>query len=323
MGSRIGCHVALVEPVDRVVCLGYPLQSGSTGALRDEVLVALQTPILFVQGTRDPLCALDRLAEVRARMAAPNALHVVEGGNHSLEASAKQRRAAGQSQDDVDRAILEVIRRFVEEPPARRQDYRIVTELGGGGMGTVYFAEHTVIGRRAAIKVLNRDVSANEDIVARFFTEAKAVNSIRHPNIVDITDFGQAGRSTSSSWRCWRGRRWARAWSARTLDERTTVRILGQVASAVGAVNEQGIVHRDLKPENIFLTNHPDYPDFVKVLDFGVVKLMGAPAGRRTRPSPGRRSGRRRTCRPSSAWATRASITAATSTRWASSPTRC
>jgi predicted alpha/beta-hydrolase family hydrolase len=121
MGARIGCHVALVEPVDRVVCLGYPLQSGSTGALRDEVLVALQTPILFVQGTRDPLCALDRLAEVRARMAAPNALHVVEGGNHSLEASAKQRRAAGQSQDDVDQAILEVIRRFVEEPPARRQ----------------------------------------------------------------------------------------------------------------------------------------------------------------------------------------------------------
>src|SRR3982751_5680027 len=73
------------------------------------------------------------------------------------------------------------------------RDYRVVTELGSGGMGTVYFAEHTLIGRRAAIKVLNPDVSQNEDIVARFFTEAKAVNSIRHPNIVDITDFGQTG----------------------------------------------------------------------------------------------------------------------------------
>ena len=119
MGGRIGCHVALEEPVDRVVCLGYPLQSGSTGALRDEVLVALKTPVLFVQGTRDPLCSLERLAEVRARMTAPNQLHVVDGGNHSLEASATQRRAAGQSQDDVDAAILDVIRRFVQDSPAR------------------------------------------------------------------------------------------------------------------------------------------------------------------------------------------------------------
>jgi predicted alpha/beta-hydrolase family hydrolase len=121
MGGRIGCHVALEEPVDRVVCLGYPLQSGSTGALRDEVLVALRTPVLFVQGTRDPLCSLDRLAEVRTRMTAPNLLHVVPGGNHSLEVSAAQRRAAGQSQDDVDAAVLDVIRRFVEEPPAGRK----------------------------------------------------------------------------------------------------------------------------------------------------------------------------------------------------------
>jgi len=159
------------------------------------------------------------------------------------------------------------------------RDYRIVTELGSGGMGTVYFAEHTVIGRRAAIKVLNGDVSKNEDIVARFFTEAKAVNSIRHPNIVDITDFGQTESIHYIIMEMLEGETLgARLEMQRPLDERTGVRILSQVASAVGAVNEQGIVHRDLKPENIFLTNHPDYPDFVKVLDFGVVKLMGAPA---------------------------------------------
>jgi putative nucleotidyltransferase with HDIG domain len=168
------------------------------------------------------------------------------------------------------------------------RDYRIVTELGSGGMGTVYFAEHTIIGRRAAIKVLNRDVSANEDIVARFFTEAKAVNSIRHPNIVDITDFGQAESMYFIIMEMLEGETLgARLESERFLDERTTVRILGQVASAVGAVNEHGIVHRDLKPENIFLTNHPDYPDFVKVLDFGVVKLMGAPAEAPHKTRPG------------------------------------
>ena len=167
------------------------------------------------------------------------------------------------------------------------RDYRIVTELGSGGMGTVYFSEHTLIGRRAAIKVLHSDVSKNDDIVARFFTEAKAVNSIRHPNIVDITDFGQADSIYYIIMEMLEGETLgARIEMQRSLDERTSVRILSQVASAVGAVNEQGIVHRDLKPENIFLTNHPDYPDFVKVLDFGVVKLMGAPAeaAHKTRP---------------------------------------
>src|SRR5947207_705663 len=72
MGGRVGCHVALEEPVAGVVCLGYPLQSGGTGAMRDEVLLALRTPILFVQGSRDVLCPLDKLAAVRARMTAPS-----------------------------------------------------------------------------------------------------------------------------------------------------------------------------------------------------------------------------------------------------------
>ena len=88
MGGRVGCHVALEETVAGVICLGYPLQSGATGAMRDEVLIALRTPILFVQGSRDSLCPLDKLAAVRARMTAPSTLLVVEGGNHSLEVSA-------------------------------------------------------------------------------------------------------------------------------------------------------------------------------------------------------------------------------------------
>ena len=70
MGGRVGCHVALEEPVDALVCLGYPLR-GASGALRDEVLVALRTPVLFVQGTRDPLCPLEALEAVRKRMIAP------------------------------------------------------------------------------------------------------------------------------------------------------------------------------------------------------------------------------------------------------------
>jgi uncharacterized protein len=112
MGGRIGCPVALEEQVAGLVCLGYPLKSASSGALRDEVLLALRAPILFVQGTRDPLCPLELLAEVRARMTAPSTLLVVDGGDHSLAVSAAARKARGETQADSDARVLEAIRDF-------------------------------------------------------------------------------------------------------------------------------------------------------------------------------------------------------------------
>jgi predicted alpha/beta-hydrolase family hydrolase len=116
MGGRIGCHVALEEKVDALVCLGYPLcGAGDRTRLRDEVLRALQTPILFVQGTRDSLCPLDPLERVRAEMKAPNVLHVVEGGDHSLLVSKSQLRTTGERQEDVDQRILDVIARFADQ----------------------------------------------------------------------------------------------------------------------------------------------------------------------------------------------------------------
>jgi predicted alpha/beta-hydrolase family hydrolase len=114
MGSRVGCHVAVTEKVDAVVCLGYPLcGAGDRAKLRDEVLRAVQTPILFVQGTRDSLCPLDILQVVRAEMKAPTVLHVAEGGDHSLLVSKRHLLAAGETQEDVDQRILQVIARFV------------------------------------------------------------------------------------------------------------------------------------------------------------------------------------------------------------------
>jgi len=114
MGSRVGCHVALEARVDALVCLGYPLR-GVRGELRSEVLLALRTPILFVEGSRDALCPLDALEEVRRRMRAPSALHVVEGGNHSLEVGVRALRAAGETQADVDARALEAIAAFLRE----------------------------------------------------------------------------------------------------------------------------------------------------------------------------------------------------------------
>ena len=118
MGGRIGCHVSLEEKVDALVCLGYPLCAmGDRTKLRDEVLRALNTPILFVQGTRDPLCPLDLLEQVRAEMKAPNFLHVVEGGDHSLRVPKRQLQGTSTTQEDIDHEIFKAIAGFVEQLP--------------------------------------------------------------------------------------------------------------------------------------------------------------------------------------------------------------
>ena len=116
MGGRVGCHVSLEEKVDGLICLGYPLCAMGDGSkLRDEVLRALTTPILFVQGTRDPLCPLDLLERVRAEMNAPNFLHTVEGGDHSLRVPKRQLQGIGKTQEDIDQQILKAIGKFVDQ----------------------------------------------------------------------------------------------------------------------------------------------------------------------------------------------------------------
>jgi len=114
MGGRIGCHVALEESVAGLVCLGYPLcGAGDPKRMRDKVLRDLRTPILFVQGTRDPLCPLDLLENIRKDMKAPNSLHIVEGGDHSLQVTKTQLKNAGKTQDEVDARVLTAIAQFV------------------------------------------------------------------------------------------------------------------------------------------------------------------------------------------------------------------
>ena len=109
MGGRIGCHLSLEEKVNALVCLGYPLCGGGDPTkLRDKVLRELSTPILFVQGTRDSLCPLDLLEQVRSEMSAPNELFVVQGGDHSLIVPKKL-----EPQEQVDARILETLRDFL------------------------------------------------------------------------------------------------------------------------------------------------------------------------------------------------------------------
>jgi len=113
MGGRVGCHLALTDEVAAVICFGYPLCGGGDPAkLRDQVVLALERPALFVQGTRDKLCPLDLLEDVRSRMQAPSHLHVVAGGDHSLLVSKTELKVRHATQEDVDRDIAAAIDAF-------------------------------------------------------------------------------------------------------------------------------------------------------------------------------------------------------------------
>ncbi len=113
MGARIGCHVSLEMSVDALVCFGYPLLSPSGKTVRDEVLYALDTPILFVQGTKDRLCPLPKLRAVMRKMKAPRELYVVRGGDHSLEVGKRALAAKGETQADVDDRIADAVAGFL------------------------------------------------------------------------------------------------------------------------------------------------------------------------------------------------------------------
>ncbi|MFL5305708.1 MAG: serine/threonine-protein kinase [Polyangia bacterium] len=156
--------------------------------------------------------------------------------------------------------------------------YRIVRKVGEGGMGAVYQAEHAVIGKRVALKVLFADLSRRPELVARFLQEAKSASRIGHENVIDISDFGQTGQGlVYIAMEFLEGQDLGRALrTERTLPWGRARGILMQIAKGLRAAHGQGIIHRDMKPENIFLVQREGRPDFVKVLDFGIAKVVSA-----------------------------------------------
>jgi serine/threonine-protein kinase len=171
------------------------------------------------------------------------------------------------------------------EPGAHLGAYTFVRPIGAGGMGVVYLARHRHIGRDAAIKVLLPELTKNDDIVARFLTEARATAAIRHPGIVEILDcdIDSTGRAYIVM-EYLRGESLANclARARRSLSALPTVVSIGsQVASALSAAHERGIVHRDLKPDNLFLATDGSArsPVVIKILDFGIAKLVSSNGG--------------------------------------------
>ena len=155
-------------------------------------------------------------------------------------------------------------------------NYVVRAKIGEGGMGIVYLAEHPRIGRRVAIKVLHPEHGQDPRAIARFFTEAKAAYEVRNEHIVEILDFGELPDGSPYFVMEWLdGRTLATVLSSEpSLPIERVLHITLGIAEALAAAHDGGIVHRDLKPGNIVLVERGDDPDFVKVVDFGVAKLL-------------------------------------------------
>jgi serine/threonine protein kinase len=153
--------------------------------------------------------------------------------------------------------------------------YLIQQLLGEGGMGSVYLAEHTHMKKRVAIKLLHPEMSDNAEVSARFEREAMAAAHIEHPNVAGATDFGKTEDGAFFLVLEYvEGINLRDTLAEGPLTAQRALRITRQIGLALERAHEAGIVHRDLKPENVMLVKKGDEPDFVKVLDFGIAKVL-------------------------------------------------
>jgi serine/threonine-protein kinase len=155
-------------------------------------------------------------------------------------------------------------------------EYRVLRKIGEGGMGAVYAAVQPVIGKRVAIKVIAQNIASNPDVVRRFVEEARSVNKIGHPNIVDIFSFGWLpDQRHYFAMEFLDGRSLSDRMKQGGLPAAECRRVMRQICEALEAAHRQGIVHRDLKPDNIWIAEPQHGESFAKLLDFGIAKLMG------------------------------------------------
>jgi serine/threonine-protein kinase len=154
--------------------------------------------------------------------------------------------------------------------------YRIIRRLGRGGMGAVYMGQHSMIGRHVAIKILHAELSADEEMVTRFYREAQAAAAIGHKSIIDVFDLGVTddgepylvmeyleGESLASVLK-----------RSGPIDLGLTCAVIEPALLALSAAHRKQIVHRDLKPDNIFIVRRPDEEPAVKLIDFGISKFI-------------------------------------------------
>jgi serine/threonine protein kinase len=161
--------------------------------------------------------------------------------------------------------------------------YRLVKLLGQGGMGTVFVAEHLVLGKKVAIKFLHTQYADSQEAIKRFYREAQAAAAVGHEGIVEVHDIGTSeDGSPFLVMEILHGESLFEIITRQgRIDVDAAIEIAVQASSALIAVHKQGIIHRDLKPENLFVCYKPDGSELVKILDFGVSKVTAAKAGAR------------------------------------------
>jgi len=159
-------------------------------------------------------------------------------------------------------------------PGTRLGPYEIIAPIGVGGMGEVYRARDTKLGRDVAVKVLPAELADNPEALSRLEREARAVAQLSHPNILAIHDFGRQGETAYAVMELLEGETLRSRLEHGALPARKAADLAVQIAEGLAAAHEKGIVHRDLKPENVFVTHEGR----VKLLDFGLAKRSGPPA---------------------------------------------
>jgi serine/threonine protein kinase len=198
------------------------------------------------------------------------------GDDESLRAEVEALlSSAEQEWELIERPVPEIGALFLPERPPELSvgekigHYKILSLLGAGGMGQVYLAEDSRLGRKIALKLLPREFTKNELRLRRFQHEARAASSLNHPNILTIHEIGLSGDRHFIATEFIEGETLRQRMNRSQLSLREALRIASQAAQALAAADAAGIVHRDIKPENIML--RPD--GYVKVLDFGLAKL--------------------------------------------------
>ncbi len=157
--------------------------------------------------------------------------------------------------------------------------FRLIQRLGSGGMSSVYLARHVLIDRLMAIKTLRRDLARDPVQRDRFLREARAVNRINHDNIVEITDFGETEDGLVYLVMEYVPGDPLLSYMAKgPFAPKRALDIAEQCGNALARAHQMGVIHRDLKPENILLVQRKSHPDFVKLLDFGIAKILDAPS---------------------------------------------